>query len=141
MLITIIFTAAEAVLLFLGIFSPFSRIEEFWVFEEEFSIFSLIFSLFDQQNFLLAVTILAFGVLIPFVRLCANCIPSSKLKNLNLHKLAMLDIFLISFLIFSSQSSYFFEVNLLKGFYFLFGALVVSYLNNWIARGRDNGNK
>ena len=141
MLITTIFTCTEAILLFLGIFSPFARLQEFWIFEEEFSIYNLILSLLDQQNFLLAVTILSFGVLIPFVRLCANCIPSPKLKNLNLHKLAMLDIFLISFLIFSSQVSYFFEVNLLEGFYFLFGALVVSYLNNWIGRGRDNANK
>ena len=141
MLITIIFTATEATLLFLGIFSPFARIQEFWIFEEEFSIYSLILSLFDQQNFLLGLTILAFGVLIPFVRLCTNCIPSVKVKKLNLHKLAMLDIFLISFLIFSSQMSYFFEVKLLKGFYFLFAALVVSYLNHWIAKGRDNVNK
>ena len=141
MLITIIFTATEATLLFLGIFSPFARIQEFWIFEEEFSIYSLILSLFDQQNFLLGLTILAFGILIPFVRLCTNCIPSFKLENLNLHKLAMLDIFLISFLIFSSQMSYFFEIKLLKGFYFLFAALVASYLNHWIAKGRDNVNK
>ena len=141
MLITIIFTATEATLLFLGIFSPFARIQEFWIFEEEFSIYSLILSLFDQQNFLLGLTILAFGILVPFVRLCTNCIPSFKLKKLNLHKLAMLDIFLISFLIFSSQMSYFFEVKLLKGFYFLFAALVVSYFNHWIAKGRDNVNK
>ena len=141
MLITIIFTATEATLLFLGIFFPFARIQEFWIFEEEFSIYSLIFSLFDQKNFLLGVTILVFGILIPFVRLCTNCIPSSRLQNLNLHKLAMLDIFLISFLIFSSQMSYFFEVSLLKGFYFLFAALVVSYFNHWIAKGRDNVNK
>ena len=141
MLITIIFTATEVTLLFLGIFSPFARIQEFWIFEEEFSIYSLILSLFDQQNFLLGLTILAFGILIPFVRLCTNCIPSFKLKKLNLHKLAMLDIFLISFLIFSSQMSYFFEVKLLNGFYFLFAALVVSYLNHWITKGRANVNK
>tara|TARA_B100001057_G_C22498815_1_gene813205 strand:+ start:186 stop:611 length:426 start_codon:yes stop_codon:yes gene_type:complete len=141
LLITIIFTVTEATLLFLGIFLPFALIQEFWIFEEEFSVYSLILSLFDKQNFLLGLTILVFGILIPFVRLCTNCIPSFKLKNLNLHKLAMLDIFLIGFLIFSSQMSYFFEVKLLKGFYFLFGALVVSYLNHWIAKGRDNVNK
>ena len=141
MLITIIFTATEATLLILGIFSPFARIQEFWIFEEEFSIYSLILSLFDQQNFLLGLTILAFGILVPFVRLCTNCITSFKLKKLNLHKLAMLDIFLISFLIFSSQMSYFFEVKLLNGFYFLFAALVVSYLNHWITKSKDNVNK
>ena len=131
MLITIIFSAIEAILLFLGIFSPFARIQEFWIFKEEFSIHSLIIALFDQQNFLLGGTILVFGVLIPFMRLCTNFIPIAKLKNLNLHKLAMVDIFLISFLLFSSQLSYFFEVSLLKGFYFLLGALVVSYVNDW----------
>ncbi len=131
MLITIIFLAIEAILLFLGVFSPFARIQEFWIFKEEFSIYSLILALFDQQNFLLGVTILVFGVLIPLMRLCTNFIPIDKLKNLNLHKLAMVDIFLISFLLFSSQLSYFFEVILLRGFYFLYGALVVSYVNHW----------
>ena len=131
LLITIIFSAIEAILLFLGIFSPFARIQEFWIFKEEFSIHSLIIALFDQQNFLLGGTILVFGVLIPIMRLCTNFIPIDKLKNLNLHKLAMVDIFLISFLLFSSQLSYFFEVSLLKGFYFLFAALVVSYVNHW----------
>ena len=131
LLITIIFSAIEAILLFLGIFSPFARIQEFWIFKEEFSIHRLIIALFDQQNFLLGGTILLFGILIPLMRLCANFIPIDKLKNLNLHKLAMVDIFLISFLLFSSQLSYFFEVSLLKGFYFLFAALVVSYLNHW----------
>ena len=140
MLRIIIFTATETVLLFLGILSPFARIQEFWIFEEEFSIFSLVLSLFEEQNFLLGVTILVFGIVIPLVRLCTNCIPGSRLKNLNLHKLAMLDIFLISFLIFSSQMSYFFEVSLLRGFYFLFAALVVSYLNHWIGMGKNNVN-
>ena len=131
LLITIILSAVEAILLFLGIFSPFARIQEFWIFKEEFSIHSLIIALFDQQNFLLGGTILVFGVLIPLMRLCTNFVPITRLKNLNLHKLAMVDIFLISFLLFSSQSSYFFEVSLLKGFYFLFAALVVSYVNSW----------
>ena len=134
MFITIILSVIEAILLFLGIFSLFARIQEFWIFEEEFSIYSLILSLLDQQNFLLSGTILLFGVLIPFMRLFTNFIPSARLKDLNLHKLAMLDIFLISFLLFSSQLSYFFEVSLLKGFYFLFAALVVSYVNHWTTK-------
>ena len=134
MLKTIIFSAIEAILLFFGIFSPFATIQEFWIFKEEFSIYSLILSLFDQQSFLLGGTILVFGVLIPFIRLCTNFVPIASLKNLNLHKLAMVDIFLISFLLFSSQLSYFFEVSLLKGFYFLFAALVVSYVNHWTTK-------
>jgi len=134
LLIKTIFSAIEAILLFLGIFSPFARIQEFWIFKEEFSIHSLIIALFDQQNFLLGGTILVFGVLIPLMRLCTNFVPITRLENLNLHKLAMVDIFLISFLLFSSQVSYFFEVSLLKGFYFLFAALVVSYVNHWTVK-------
>ena len=92
MFITIIFSAIEAILLFLGIFSPFARIQEFWIFKEEFSIHSLIIALFDQQNFLLGGTILVFGVLIPLMRLCTNFIPIARLKNLNLHKFYILFI-------------------------------------------------
>ena len=82
LLITIIFSAIEAILLFLGIFSPFARIQEFWIFKEEFSIHSLIIALFDQQNFLLGGTILVFGVLIPLMRLFTNFVLINRLKNL-----------------------------------------------------------
>ena len=122
----------EAVALGMGIFLPFAYIKEFWLFKSEFSVFSLIVTLIENKNFLLGFSILIFGVLIPILRLFTNNFPISFLKKVNLHRLAMLDVFLASFLVFSSQSSYFFEVTLLKGFYFLIIASLISYLNFWL---------
>ena len=122
----------EAVILGMGIFLPFAYIKEFWLFKSEFSVFSLMLTLIESKNFLLGFSILIFGILIPVFRLVTNNFPISFLKKVNLHRLAMLDLFLAGFLVFSSQSSYFFEVTLLKGFYFLLIAALLSYLNFWL---------
>ena len=66
------------------------------------------------------------------ISIMTNNFPITFLRKLNLHRLAMLDLFLASFLVFSSQSSYFFEVTLLKGFYFLLIAALISYFNFWL---------
>ena len=125
-------SVVEAVILGMGIFLPFAYIKEFWLFKSEFSVFSLVLTLIESKNFLLGFSILIFGILIPVFRLVTNNFPISFLKKVNLHRLAMLDLFLASFLVFSSQSSYFFEVTLLKGFYLLLIASLISYLNFWL---------
>ena len=127
-----ILSIVEAVALGMGLFLPFAIIKEFWLFKSEFSVFSLVVTLIESKNFLLGFSILIFGVLIPIFRLFTNNFPISLLRRVNLHRLAMLDIFLASFLVFSSQSSYFFEVTLLKGFYFLLIAALISYLHFWL---------
>ena len=125
-------SVVEVVILGMGIFLPFAYIKEFWLFKSEFSVFSLVLTLIESKNFLLGFSILIFGILIPVFRLVTNNFPISFLKKVNLHRLAMLDLFLASFLVFSSQSSYFFEVTLLKGFYLLLIASLISYLNFWL---------
>ena len=105
---------------------------EFWLFKSEFSVFTLTVTLIESKNFLLGLSIMIFGLLIPVVRLISNNFPVGFLKKINLHRIAMLDIFLVSFLVFSSQSSYFFEITLLSGFYFLAIAALTSYLNFWL---------
>ena len=132
MVLLFILSIAEAVILGMGVFLPFAYIKEFWLFKSEFSVFSLIVTLIESKNFLLGFSILIFGVLIPIFRLLTNNLPITFLRKLNLHRLAMLDLFLASFLVFSSQSSYFFEVTLLKGFYFLLIAALISYFNFWL---------
>ena len=127
-----ILSIVEAVFLGMGVFLPFAYIQEFWLFKSEFSVFSLIITLIQSNNFLLGLSIVIFGVLIPIVRLVSNNFPIGFLKKINLHRIAMLDVFLASFLVFSSQSSYFFEVTLLRGFYFLVIAALISYLNFWL---------
>ena len=132
MVLLFILSIAEAVILGMGVFLPFAYIKEFWLFKSEFSVFSLVVTLIESKNFLLGFSILIFGVLIPIFRLLTNNFPINFLRKLNLHRLAMLDLFLASFLVFSSQSSYFFEVTLLKGFYFLLIAALISYVNFWL---------
>ena len=127
-----ILSVAEAVILGMGVFLPFAYIKEFWLFKSEFSVFSLVVTLIESKNFLLGFSILIFGILIPILRLLTNNFPINLLRKINLHRLAMLDLFLASFLVFSSQSSYFFEVTLLKGFYFLLIAALISYFNFWL---------
>ena len=127
-----ILSVVEAVILGMGVFLPFAYIKEFWLFKSEFSIFSLVLTLIESKNFLLGFSILIFGILIPLFRLVTNNFPIIFLKKINLHRLAMLDLFLASFLVFSAQSSYFFEVTLLKGFYFLLIAALISYVNFWL---------
>ena len=132
MVLLFILSIAEAVILGMGVFLPFAYIKEFWLFKSEFSVFSLVVTLIESKNFLLGFSILIFAVLIPIFRLLTNNFPITFLRKLNLHRLAMLDLFLASFLVFSSQSSYFFEVTLLKGFYFLLIAALISYFNFWL---------
>ena len=132
MVLLFILSIAEAVILGMGVFLPFAYIKEFWLFKSEFSVFSLVVTLIESKNFLLGFSILIFGILIPILRLLTNNFPINFLRKINLHRLAMLDLFLASFLVFSSQSSYFFEVTLLKGFYFLLIAALLSYLNFWL---------
>ena len=132
MVLLFILSIAEAVILGMGVFLPFAYIKEFWLFKSEFSVFSLVVTLIESKNFLLGFSILIFGILIPIVRSLTNIFPITFLKKVNLHRLAMLDLFLASFLVFSSQSSYFFEIILLQGFYFLLIAALISYLNFWL---------
>ena len=39
----------------------------------------------------------------------------------------MVDIFLISFLVFAGKVSSYFEIDILIGFYFLFGSMLLGY--------------
>ena len=127
-----ILSIIEAFFLGMGVFLPFAYIQEFWLFKSEFSVFTLTVTLIESKNFLLGLSIMIFGLIIPVIRLISNNFPVGFLKKINLHRIAMLDIFLVSFLVFSSQSSYFFEVTLLSGFYFLVIAALTSYLNFWL---------
>ena len=94
MLPLFILSVFEAVILGMGIFLPFAYIKEFWLFKSEFSVFSLMLTLIESKNFLLGFSILIFGILIPVFRLVTNNFPISFLKKVNLHRLAMLDLFL-----------------------------------------------
>ena len=49
------------------------------------------------------------------------------MEKFNLHKFSMVDIFLISFLVFIGKSSNFFDIELGIGFYFLIFSILLGY--------------
>ena len=49
------------------------------------------------------------------------------IENLHLHKFSMVDIFLLSFIVFAGKTSNYFEIHLLIGFYFLLTSVLINY--------------
>ncbi len=118
----------ELVFLLAGVSLPLVNIDEFWFFTSEFSIASLIITIFQSGEYILGALILVFCFVIPFTKSFARLINIQSIDNLPLHKFSMIDMFLISFLIFGGKMSYFYEVQLKSGFYFLVIYLLINYL-------------
>ena len=118
----------ELVLLLCGVMLPLAKIEEFWFFTSEFSIFSIVDDLAKNRELALAIAVFSFGFLFPILKICSRHTNIKIVEKYNLHKFSMVDIFLLSFLIFASKVSNFFEMELLLGFYFLFASVLLGYL-------------
>ena len=118
----------ETLFLVLGVTFPIARIDEFWFFSSEFSILSVSKDLFLNSEILLSVIIITFGFFFPLLKIFLKVFEVEKFKELNLHKFSMVDIFLLSFIVFASKTSNYFEVHLLHGFYFLFSSMILSFL-------------
>lgn len=117
----------EFVLLVLGVCLPLATIDEFWFFSSQFSIISLVTTLFNAKEYLLSIVIITFGLIFPFLKIVQRFFTSWFLLNWPIHKLSMVDIFLLSFFIFGGKLSYFYEVNLKSGSYCLILSVLLSY--------------
>ena len=126
---------AEFVFLALGVSIPLASVNEFWIFNSEFSVLSVSYTLFINQHYIVSFLIILFAVLIPFTKILFRILNLKTLDKLSLHKFAMADIFLISFLIFAGKASMFFDVIILEGFYFLLISIVLGYSRVIMARG------
>ena len=120
------FAALEVLFLLLGVSLPLAKIDEFWFFSSEFSVISLTKTLLQNREYILGTMIIAFGFICPLLKITQRVIPTTIVNRLPLHKFAMVDMFLLSFLIFGGKMSYFYEVNLQIGFYFLSLSLIIS---------------
>ena len=118
----------ELVLLTLGVTLPIARIDEFWFFTSEFSIFSISKNLITNNEFLLGIIVIVFGLIFPIIKIILRHTNLEIIQNFNLHKFSMVDIFLISFLVFSGKLSNFFEIEILLGFYCLFISMILGYI-------------
>jgi len=123
-----ILTLIEFTCLILGVFLPLATIDEFWFFTSEFSVASLSYNLIVNNEYILAIVIIAFGFLFPCLKLFQRLMNPEFINTFPIHKFSMLDIFLLSFLVFGGKLSYFYEVNMQIGFYFMLSSILLSYL-------------
>ncbi len=124
----LILTILEIILLILGVSFPLARIDEFWIFTSEFSILSISRDLIIADEFLLGLMVFSFGLLFPLVKIVFRLTGYELINRYNLHKFSMVDIFLISFLVFSAKVSNYFDLSLLIGFYFLISSVLLGYI-------------
>ena len=115
-------------LLILGVSLPLAKINEFWFFSSEFSILSISRDLIINKEYFLGLVVIFFGFLFPLIKIFSRHTKFNYIKKYNLHKFSMVDIFLISFLVFASKASSFFDMQILVGFYFLLSAVLLSYI-------------
>ncbi len=64
----------------------------------------------------------------PLVKIILKIFEFKFLEKYNLHKFSMVDIFLITFIVFAGKTSSYFEVYLLYGFYFLLASIITNYI-------------
>ena len=117
----------EFFLLILGVTLPIAKIDEFWFFTSEFSVFSIAKNLMLNNEFLLGIIVISFGLIFPVIKIIFRHTNIQVIKKYNLHKFSMVDIFLISFLVFASKVSSYFEMEILLWFYFLTSSVLFRY--------------
>ena len=123
------FIIVEFLFLVLGVSLPLASIDEFWFFTREFSILSLALTLFQSREYVLSIIIITFGLIIPIMKIFQNALKMKLISGIPFHKFSMLDIFLLSILVFGGKLSYFYQVNLKLGFYFLVISVFLSYFS------------
>ena len=117
----------ELIFLLLGVYYPLATMEEFWVFKSEFSILSISYDFFINKELALFFVVFFFGFIFPILKIVSRIIKINFVERFNLHKFSMVDIFLISFLVFIGKSSNFFDIELGIGFYFLISSIFLGY--------------
>lgn len=111
-----------------GISLPLLTVSEFWFFKNEVSLINIVYGLFENSEYLLALIVVTFGALIPLMKISARLIGLNSFDKFQLHKFAMLDIFLISFIVFSSKFASLFDAKIGIGFYFLSASILIGFI-------------
>ena len=107
-------------------------VSEFWFFKNEISLLKIIQGLFENNELVLATVVTTFGVVLPTFRMIGQLLNFTALEKFQLHKFSMLDIFLLSFVVFAGKFSAIFSANIAVGFYFLLGSVLVGFLQIFV---------
>ena len=118
----------ELVFFLLGITLPLMIVQEFWFFKNEISLINIVIGLLMNGEYLLGLMVCLFGVIIPLIKITGRLLNIKYLNKLPLYKFSMLDIFLISFIIFASKFSLIFNAKIDIGFYFLLASTIIGFL-------------
>ena len=129
----------ELICLFAGTSLPLVSITEFWIFENEFSILSLSGTLLLSNEVLLAIIVFSFGFVFPLAKLITSFFEGLGSIPTTIQRFSMVDVFLLSFLVYGSKISGSYEVVLGAGFYFLCVALTLSFARTSFRKGAING--
>lgn len=124
----------ELIFLLLGVYYPLAKMKEFWIFKSEFSILSISYDFFVNQELALFFVVFFFGFVFPVLKIISRIFTINFVERFNLHKFSMVDIFLISFLVFIGKSSNFFDIQLGIGFYFLIFSIFLGYFQILLSR-------
>ena len=100
--------ACESIFLCLGVYLPLAVIDEFWIISSEFSILSLSENLLIEKEWALGLVIFLFGVIFPIFKIIIRFFHIERFEKFNLHRFSMVDVFLLSFLVFMGKLSMFF---------------------------------
>ena len=111
-----------------GISLPLLSVSEFWFFKNEISLIDIVYGLFENAEYFLAVIVSIFGVVIPLIKISSRLMGLKFVDKFQLHKFAMLDIFLISFIVFSSKFASLFDAKIGVGFYFLLASILIGFV-------------
>ena len=117
----------ELVCLLAGTSLPLVSITEFWIFENEFSILSLSGTLLLSNEILLAFIVFNFGFMFPLAKIITSFFEGLGSIPMTIQRFSMVDVFLLSFLVYGSKISGSYDVELGDGFYFLCFALTLSF--------------
>ena len=144
---------AEAGLLILGATLPIAQITEFWLFETQFSILGIGATLLSSGEILLAFVVLGFGFIFPMIKIIlgmrvdAQEHPSHQYGQKHtrrkerarafFQKFSMVDVFLLSFLVYGSKISETYEVTLGIGAYLLMTSIALSLFKPYMLANGD----
>ena len=107
---------------------PLAKITVLRIFENELSIFSLSSTLvLSGVFFLLGGIVFGFGFLFPLAKVATSFFEGLGSIPACIQRFSMVDVFLLSFLIYGSKISESYEVALGAGFYFLICALTMTF--------------
>ena len=129
----------ELVCLLAGTTLPLASITEFWIFENEFSILSLSGTLLLSNEILLAVIVCSFGFVFPLAKLITSFFEGLGSIPTTIQRFCMVDVFLLSFLVYGSKVSESYDVVLGAGFYFLCITLTLSFARTSFGKEEKDG--